>query len=48
MQSAIAEAANIGIELQRRFRASPERVFRAWTQAGGTARMVVPTGLGRR
>jgi uncharacterized protein YndB with AHSA1/START domain len=32
MQSATAEAAKIGIELQRRFRASPERVFRAWTQ----------------
>jgi uncharacterized protein YndB with AHSA1/START domain len=32
MRSATAEAAGIGIELQRRFRASPERVFRAWTQ----------------
>ena len=32
MQSATAEPARIGIELQRRFRASPERVFRAWTQ----------------
>ena len=32
MQSATAETARIGIELQRRFRASPERVFRAWTQ----------------
>jgi hypothetical protein len=32
MQAATAEPARIGIELQRRFRASPERVFRAWTQ----------------
>ena len=32
MQSATAETARIDIELQRRFRASPERVFRAWTQ----------------
>jgi len=32
MQSATAAPAGIGIELQRRFRASPERVFRAWTQ----------------
>ena len=32
MQSGIAETAKVGIELQRRFRASPERVFRAWTQ----------------
>jgi uncharacterized protein YndB with AHSA1/START domain len=32
MQSATAEPARIGIELQRSFRAPPERVFRAWTQ----------------
>src|SRR5439155_22589565 len=32
MQAATAEPSRIGIELQRRFRASPERVFRAWTQ----------------
>jgi uncharacterized protein YndB with AHSA1/START domain len=32
MQSTAAvEPAGIGFELQRRFRASPERVFRAWT-----------------
>src|SRR2546429_9729559 len=31
MQSAAAQTAGLGIELQRRFRASPERVFRAWT-----------------
>jgi uncharacterized protein YndB with AHSA1/START domain len=33
MQSATAaKPGRLGIELQRRFRASPERVFRAWTQ----------------
>jgi len=34
MQSTSAETpgTGIGIELQRRFRASPERIFRAWTQ----------------
>ena len=32
MQSVAAHPAGLGIELQRRFRASPERVFRAWTQ----------------
>jgi len=32
MQSAAAHTPGLGIELQRRFRASPERVFRAWTQ----------------
>src|SRR5204862_5891956 len=31
MQAVTAEPSRIGIELQRRFRASPERVFRAWT-----------------
>jgi len=30
--AAPADPAKIGFELQRRFRASPERVFRAWTQ----------------
>ena len=32
MQSAAIPSTGIGIELQRRFRASPERIFRAWTQ----------------
>ena len=34
MQSAIAATpeTGVGFELQRRFRASPERIFRAWTQ----------------
>jgi uncharacterized protein YndB with AHSA1/START domain len=32
MQTATSETPRLGIELQRRFRASPERVFRAWTQ----------------
>ena len=36
--TAIADDPNqIGFELQRRFRASPERVFRAWTQPAACA-----------
>jgi uncharacterized protein YndB with AHSA1/START domain len=44
MQSAAAEPARLGIELQRRFRASPERVFRAWTQPVALREWWCPSG----
>jgi uncharacterized protein YndB with AHSA1/START domain len=39
-----ADPATIGIELQRRFRASPERVFRAWTQPSALREWWCPPG----
>src|SRR6516225_10239331 len=44
MQSAAAHTPGLGIELQRRFRASPERVFRAWTQAPALREWWCPAG----
>ena len=44
MQSAAAEQQRVGIELQRRFRASPERVFRAWTQPSALREWWCPAG----
>lgn len=44
MQSAIAETARVGIELQRRFRASPERIFQAWTQPAALREWWCPPG----
>jgi uncharacterized protein YndB with AHSA1/START domain len=44
MQAATAEPGRIGIELQRRFRASPERVFRAWTQPTALREWWCPPG----
>jgi uncharacterized protein YndB with AHSA1/START domain len=43
MQSAAAST-GLGIELQRRFRASPERVFRAWTQPVALREWWCPAG----
>jgi len=39
-----ADPATIEIELQRRFRASPERVFRAWTQPSALREWWCPPG----
>ena len=39
-----AEQQKIGIELQRRFRASPERIFRAWTQPVALREWWCPAG----
>jgi uncharacterized protein YndB with AHSA1/START domain len=39
-----ADPTTIGIELQRRFRASPERVFRAWTQPRALREWWCPPG----
>ena len=44
MQSVAAHSAGLGIELQRRFRASPERVFRAWTQLVALREWWCPAG----
>lgn len=44
MQAAVAEQAGLGFELQRRFRASPERVFRAWTQPSALREWWCPPG----
>jgi uncharacterized protein YndB with AHSA1/START domain len=44
VQAATAEPSKIGIELQRRFRASPERVFRAWTQTVALREWWCPPG----
>jgi uncharacterized protein YndB with AHSA1/START domain len=44
MQSAATQTAGLGIELQRRFRASPERVFRAWTQPVALREWWCPAG----
>jgi uncharacterized protein YndB with AHSA1/START domain len=44
MQSAAAHPAGLDIELQRRFRASPERVFRAWTQPVALREWWCPAG----
>jgi len=46
MQSTSAETpgTGIGIELQRRFRASPERIFRAWTQPAALREWWCPPG----
>ena len=39
-----ADPVTIGIELRRRFRASPERVFRAWTQPSALREWWCPPG----
>src|ERR1051325_9753742 len=44
MQSAAVQTKGIGFELQRRFRASPERVFRAWTQPVALREWWCPAG----
>jgi uncharacterized protein YndB with AHSA1/START domain/DNA-binding transcriptional ArsR family regulator len=44
VQSATAEPERIGIKLQRTFRASPERVFRAWTQPTALREWWCPPG----
>jgi uncharacterized protein YndB with AHSA1/START domain len=46
MQSAVAATpeTGVGIELQRRFRASPERIFRAWTQPVALREWWCPSG----
>jgi uncharacterized protein YndB with AHSA1/START domain len=38
------DPAKLGFELQRRFRASPERVFRAWTQPAALREWWCPVG----
>lgn len=38
------DQAKLGFELQRRFRASPERVFRAWTQPVALREWWCPAG----
>ena len=38
------DQAKIGFELQRRFRASPERVFRAWTRPAALREWWCPSG----
>jgi uncharacterized protein YndB with AHSA1/START domain len=40
----VEDSAKIGFELQRRFRASPERVFRAWTQPVALREWWCPAG----
>jgi len=44
MQPAIAENTGLGFELQRRFRASPERIFNAWTQPKALREWWCPSG----
>ena len=44
MQSAAAAPGTIGFELQRTFRASPERVFGAWTQPAALRAWWCPPG----
>ena len=44
MQFAIAGTTGLGFELQRRFRASPERIFRAWTQPSALREWWCPPG----
>jgi uncharacterized protein YndB with AHSA1/START domain len=44
MPPATIESAGVGIQLQRRFRASPERVFRAWTQPAALREWWCPPG----
>jgi uncharacterized protein YndB with AHSA1/START domain len=44
MQSAAVHTTGLGIELQRRFRASPERVFRAWTEPVALSQWWCPAG----
>ena len=46
MRSAVVadNPGNIGFELQRRFRASPERVFRAWTRPAALREWWCPAG----
>jgi uncharacterized protein YndB with AHSA1/START domain len=44
MRSAAIEPPRLGFELQRRFRASPERVFRAWTQPSALREWWCPPG----
>ena len=44
MQSAAAQTSGLGIELQRRFKATPERVFHAWTQPAALREWWCPAG----
>ena len=44
MQSVAAHPAGLDIELQRRFRASPERVYRAWTHPVARREWWCPVG----
>ena len=44
MPSAAVAPGTMGIELQRTFRASPERVFRAWTQPAALREWWCPPG----
>jgi uncharacterized protein YndB with AHSA1/START domain len=44
VQTVATELERIGIELQRTFRASPERVFRAWTQPAALRQWWCPPG----
>lgn len=44
MQFAIAGTTGLGFELQRRFRASPERIFKAWTQPAALREWWCPSG----
>lgn len=44
MQIVTAESTGLGFELQRRFRASPERIFRAWTQPMALREWWCPAG----
>jgi uncharacterized protein YndB with AHSA1/START domain len=44
MQSSIAGTTGLGFELQRRFRASPARIFHAWTQPTALREWWCPEG----
>lgn len=44
MQFNTAAGTGLGFELQRRFRASPERIFRAWTQPAALRQWWCPPG----
>lgn len=44
MQAETAHATGLGFELQRRFRASPDRVFHAWTQPAALREWWCPAG----
>lgn len=44
MQTVATESTGLGFELRRRFRASPERIFRAWTQPTALREWWCPPG----
>jgi len=44
MPHAVSETIGLGIQLQRRFRASPERIFNAWTQQTALREWWCPPG----